>query len=101
MTTEKDIAALTIPEQLFMWLRVNMMEIVGAFAVLVIGLLLAGIISRWVDRAMTRSSRFEPTVANFLSSLVKYALWALVLVTVLGQFGVQTTSILAALARTP
>ena len=65
--------------------------------VVAIGLLLAGIISRWVDRAMTRSSRFEPTVANFLSSLVKYALWALVLVTVLGQFGVQTTSILAAL----
>jgi len=97
MTTDKTIAALTIPEQIWLWLRLHMMDIAGAFAVLVIGLLLAGIISRWVDRAMTRSSRFEPTVANFLSSLVKYALWALVLVTVLGQFGVQTTSILAAL----
>ncbi|MEE8230715.1 MAG: mechanosensitive ion channel domain-containing protein, partial [Qipengyuania citrea] len=72
-------------------------DIAGAFAVLIIGLLLAGIISRWVERAMTRSSRFEPTVANFLSSVVKYALWALVLVTVLAQFGVETTSILAAL----
>ncbi|KZY17888.1 mechanosensitive ion channel protein [Erythrobacter sp. HI0038] len=91
------MSALTIPEQIWLWLRLHMMDIAGAFAVLVIGLLLAGIISRWVDRAMTRSSRFEPTVANFLSRLVKYALWALVLVTVLGQFGVQTTSILAAL----
>ena len=97
MTTDQTISALTIPEQIWLWLRLHMMDIAGAFAVLVIGLLLAGIISRWVDRAMTRSSRFEPTVANFLSSLVKYALWALVLVTVLGQFGVQTTSILAAL----
>ena len=97
MTTDQTISALTIPEQIWLWLRMHMMDIAGAFAVLVIGLLLAGIISRWVDRAMTRSSRFEPTVANFLSSLVKYALWALVLVTVLGQFGVQTTSILAAL----
>ncbi|MBX7481555.1 mechanosensitive ion channel family protein [Qipengyuania qiaonensis] len=97
MTTDQNIAALTIPEQILLWLRLNMMDIAGAFAVLVIGLLLAGMISRWVERTMTRSPRFEPTVANFLSNVVKYALWALVLVTVLAQFGVQTTSILAAL----
>ncbi|KZY92754.1 MULTISPECIES: mechanosensitive ion channel family protein [unclassified Erythrobacter] len=97
MTTDQTIAALTIPEQIWLWLRLHMMDIAGAFAVLIIGLLLAGVISRWVERAMTRSSRFEPTVANFLSSVVKYALWALVLVTVLAQFGVETTSILAAL----
>lgn len=97
MTTGKSIAALTITDQIWLWLRLNMMDIAGAFAVLVIGLLLAGFISTWVERAMTRSPRFEPTVANFLSNLVKYALWALVLVTVLAQFGVETTSILAAL----
>ena len=97
LTTDQTIAALTIPEQIWLWLRLHMMDIAGAFAVLIIGLVLAGIISRWVERAMTRSSRFEPTVANFLSSVVKYALWALVLVTVLAQFGVETTSILAAL----
>ena len=97
MTTDQTIAALTIPEQIWLWLRLNMMDIAGAFAVLVIGLLLARLISGWVERAMTKSPRFEPTVANFLSNLVKYALWALVLVTVLSQFGVETTSILAAL----
>ena len=67
MTTEKDIAALTIPEQLFMWLRVNMMEIVGAFAVLVIGLLVAGLLSRWARMALARSSRLDATVSQFLS----------------------------------
>jgi len=97
MTTDQAISALTIPEQIWLWLRLHMMDIAGAFAVLVIGLLLAGILSRWAERAMTRSPRFEPTVANFLSSIVKYALWAVVLVTVLAQFGVETTSILAAL----
>ena len=97
MTTDKTIAALTIPEQIWLWLRLNMVEIAGAFAVLVIGLLLAGILSGWVARALNRSDRIDPTVANFLSNLVKYALWALVLVTVLAQFGVETTSILAAL----
>ena len=95
MTTDKTIAALTIPEQIWLWLRLNMVEIAGAFAVLVIGLLLAGILSGWVARALNRSDRIDPTVANFLSNLVKYALWALVLVTVLAQFGVETTSILA------
>lgn len=97
MTTEQEVAALTIPEQIWLWLRLNMVEIAGAFAVLVIGLLIASLVSRWVERALTRSPRFDPTVANFLSNVVKYALWALVLVTVLAQFGVETTSILAAL----
>ena len=97
MTTDKDIAALTIPEQLFMWLRLHMMEIAGAFAVLVIGLLLAGLVSRWARIALSRSSKLDATVSQFLANLIKYSLWALVLVTVLAQFGVQTTSILAAL----
>ncbi|UVI39718.1 mechanosensitive ion channel family protein [Qipengyuania spongiae] len=97
MKTEAPVSALTIPEQVFLWLRLNMMDIVGAFAVLVIGLLVAGILSRWARKALSRSSHLDPTVAHFLANLVKYALWALVLVTVLGQFGVQTTSILAAL----
>ena len=97
MTTDQNIAAVTIPEQIWLWLRLNMMDIAGAFAVLVIGLLLARIVSGWVERAMSKSPRFEPTVANFLSNVVKYALWALVIVTVLAQFGVETTSILAAL----
>ena len=97
MTTNTPISALTIPEQIWLWLRLNMFDIAGAFAVLVIGLLLARLISGWVERALTRSPRFEPTVAIFLSNIVKYALWALVLVTVLAQFGVETTSILAAL----
>ena len=97
MKTDKTVSALTIPEQVLVWLRLHMMEIAGAFAVLIIGLLAAKILSSWVERALTRSPRFDPTVAQFLSNLVKYALWALVIVTVLTQFGVETTSILAAL----
>ena len=79
------------------WLQANIMQIIGAFAVLVIGLLIASVLSRWAERALSKSSKFEPTIANFLSNMVKYALWAVVLVTVLSQFGVETTSIIAAL----
>lgn len=97
MQTDQAISALTIPEQALLWLRLNMMDIAGAFAVLIFGLLAAKLISSWVQRALNRSPRFDATVANFLSNLVKYALWAMVIVTVLTQFGVETTSILAAL----
>lgn len=96
-TTPDFSGALSIPEQALLWLKLNIVEIAGAFAVLVIGLLVAGLLSRWAHRALTHSPRFEPTVANFLSNVIKYVLWALVLVTVLSQFGVETTSILAAL----
>ncbi len=97
MTFEKDISALTIPEQIFAWLRVNMMDIAGGIAVLVIGLLLASLIARSVSKMLHKSGRLDPSVASLLSSLVKYALWVLVGVTVLTQFGVETTSIIAAL----
>ena len=88
---------LSFAQSIVEWLQANIMQIIGAIAVLVIGLLVASLLSRAAERALTKSSRFEPTVANFLSNIVKYALWAVVLVTVLSQFGVETTSIIAAL----
>ena len=97
MDFNADLSALTIPEQIFMWLRANLMDIVGGIAVLVVGLLIARLISRWVARALSSSDRLDPSIAGMLANLVKYALWALVLITVLTQFGIETTSIIAAL----
>jgi small conductance mechanosensitive channel len=79
------------------WLRDNLIQLAGALAVLVIGVILARLLSRAADRALNRSGRIEPTVAKFLSNIIRYALWVVVAVTVLTQFGVQTTSIIAAL----
>lgn len=79
------------------WFMESVPQIAGAIAVLVIGVILARLLSRGADRALTRSGRIEPTVAKFLSNIIKYALWVVVAVTVLTQFGVQTTSIIAAL----
>lgn len=81
----------------WLWLKGNLAHLAGAVAVLVIGVILARILSKAADRALTRSGRIEPTVAKFLGNLIKYALWVVVGVTVLTQFGVQTTSIIAAL----
>lgn len=89
---EFDLAA-----QALIWLRESIPQIAGAVAVLVIGVIIARLLSKGADRALTRSGRIEPTVAKFLSNIIKYALWVVVVVTVLTQFGVQTTSIIAAL----
>jgi small conductance mechanosensitive channel len=92
LSTEFDVAA-----QALSWLRENLVHLAGALVVLVIGVILARLLSKAADRALNRSDRIEPTVAKFLSNIIKYALWVVVAVTVLTQFGVQTTSIIAAL----
>lgn len=92
-----DFSALSIAEQMFLWLRVNMMDIIGGIAVLVIGLMIAGLVSRGVAKALSKADRLDRSVSNLMASLVKYALWIVVGVTVLTQFGVETTSIIAAL----
>ncbi len=83
--------------QAWTWLRANLIELSGAFAVLVIGFFVVRTLGRMVDRALVRSDRIEPTVAKFLGNVIRYALWVILGVTVLTQFGVQTTSIIAAL----
>lgn len=88
---------INVAHEAWLWLKVNLAFLTGAIAVLVIGVILARLLSRWADRALSRATHIDPTVAKFLSNIIKYALWAVVGVTVLTQFGVQTTSIIAAL----
>ena len=88
---------INVPVEAWLWFKVNLAYLTGAVAVTVIGVILARFLSRWADRALTGNSRIEPTVAKFLSNIIKYALWVIVAITVLTQFGVQTTSIIAAL----
>jgi small conductance mechanosensitive channel len=74
-----------------------LVNIGSALAVLVIGLILAGLLSRWTRNALSRVDRFDQTLTLFIAKVVKYIIQILVLVTVLAQFGVQTTSMIAAL----
>lgn len=91
------LANLTIGDRAFDWLIINLINIAGALVVTAIGVFVARTLSRVADKALRNSERVDATVARFLSNLVKYVLWVVVLVTVLTQFGVQTTSIIAAL----
>jgi small conductance mechanosensitive channel len=72
-------------------------SVVGAIILLVIGWLVAGLLGRWVYNGLSRISGIDATLSQFFSNIIRYAALILVVVMVLGQFGVQTASILAAL----
>ncbi|MDE1994638.1 MAG: mechanosensitive ion channel [Rhizobiaceae bacterium] len=72
-------------------------SILGAVILLVGGWILSGIISRWAYQGLSRIHGIDETLARFFENVFHYGLLILVFVTVLGQFGVQTTSIIAAL----
>ena len=71
-------------------------SIVGALILLVVGWIVARLIHHWALAGMLRIRHFDVTLAHFLANVIRYALLVLVIVTVLGQFGVQTASIIAA-----
>ncbi|MCZ3376303.1 mechanosensitive ion channel family protein [Rhizobium sp. AG207R] len=72
-------------------------SLLGAIILLIGGWLLAGIISRSAYRVVSRIRGIDETLASFFQNVLHYSLLILVFITVLGQFGVQTASIIAAL----
>ena len=73
------------------------LTLLGAFFVLFIGLWFAGFVERRLDHLFGKSDKIDKTVANFLASLGKYAVLVFTGITLLGQFGVETTSLVAVL----
>ncbi|MBT3306363.1 MAG: mechanosensitive ion channel [Alphaproteobacteria bacterium] len=72
-------------------------DIVGAIVLLIFGWMVAGWVRRGVRHALDRIPRMDKTLKPFLAKLVWYVIMVFVLVAVLNQFGVQTTSIIAVL----
>jgi small conductance mechanosensitive channel len=72
-------------------------SVVGAIILLVIGWMFAGMMSRWAHTGLARVHGIDATLAQFFSNIIRYAVLIIVVVMVLGQFGVQTASVLAAL----
>ncbi|NEJ88085.1 mechanosensitive ion channel [Rhizobium leguminosarum] len=72
-------------------------SVLGAVILLVLGWALAGCTSRWAYEGLSRVHGIDETLARFFTNVLRYALLILVFITVLGQFGVQTASIIATL----
>lgn len=71
-------------------------NIVAAIAILIVGMIVARMVSGVINRAM-RSRHIDATVADFLSALVRYGIIAFTLIAALGRVGVQTASVIAVL----
>jgi len=60
--------------------------------------LIAGwVIGNWASKSVHRLPKLDDTLKLFLGGLAKYTVLAIALITVLGQFGVQTASLIAVL----
>ena len=73
------------------------LDVVGALAILFVGLFLSGWAKRAVERGLSKFERFDVTLRTFFASLAKYLVIIITVVAVLNQFGVQTTSLIAVL----
>ena len=71
-------------------------NIVAAIAIIIVGMLIARIISNGVNRLLL-ARHIDATVADFLSALVRYGVIAFTLIAALGRVGVQTASVIAVL----
>lgn len=73
------------------------LSVAGALLILIIGWFIAGFLQRGTINSLSRIKGVDQTITRFFGGIVRYGVLIIVLVMVLGQFGVQTTSILAAL----
>jgi small conductance mechanosensitive channel len=73
------------------------LSLVGAVVLLVLGYLAAGLVERSVSTGLKHVHGFDLTLTRFIAMAARYAVLIFVAVMVLGQFGVQTASIIAAI----
>lgn len=65
-------------------------NIVAALAIIIVGLIIARMISNAVNRLMI-SRKIDATVADFLSALVRYGIIAFTLIAALGRAGLTNS----------
>lgn len=66
----------------------------GAILIIIIGKWVAGIVSRLIETAMMKT-HMDKTLTIFLKEIINVGLMVFVVITALGQLGIQTTSFVA------
>ena len=69
----------------------------GGLLTFIIGMMIAGRLSRFVRASLLRITRIDKTLVPVAASVIRYAIIIITIIVMLGQFGVQTTSIIAIL----
>jgi small conductance mechanosensitive channel len=74
-----------------------LLNVALAAVILVVGLYLAAFVSRRVRKWAVDHPRIDTTLAVFFASVARFLIIAVVIIAVLARFGVETTSLVAAL----
>ncbi|MGI1664118.1 mechanosensitive ion channel family protein [Palleronia sp. KMU-117] len=72
-----------------------LMNVLGALAIIILALIVSGWTKRAISRTPQRIRHFDPTLASFFGNVAKYLILVIAAITVLGVFGIQTTSMAA------
>jgi small conductance mechanosensitive channel len=83
------------PELVIPFVLNNVLHLVGAIAILIIGFWIAGRADFLVGRALRNSKHIDEMLRGFFSSIARYFVLTVTVLAVLSQFGIQTTSLVA------
>jgi small conductance mechanosensitive channel len=72
-----------------------LMNVLGALAIIILALIVSSWAKRAISRTPQRIKHFDPTLASFFGNVAKYLILVIAAITVLGVFGIQTTSMAA------
>ncbi|SFL70244.1 mechanosensitive ion channel family protein [Shimia aestuarii] len=70
---------------------------IKALVVLILGWIVAGAVSGFVRRRVNATPEIDKTLGNFAASIVRWVILLIVLVAILGLFGIEATSLVAML----
>jgi small conductance mechanosensitive channel len=71
--------------------------VVKALVVLIVGWIVAGTLSSMISRRVAGHPNLDATIGNFVASIVKWVILLVVLIAILGLFGISATSLVAVL----
>lgn len=79
------------------WVAQSLPQFLSAIILLFVGFWVSGWIAQRVGRFVDKSSRIDVTLRGVLMEIARYAILLIFVIAVLGQLGIETTSMLAAL----
>ncbi len=71
------------------------LNVIGGIVILIVGWVAANRIAALARSQLSKTEKVDDTLTGFFSGLIKYVILAFVIIAVLNQFGVQTTSLIA------
>lgn len=86
-----------LQEDLMPYLVKYGLELIGAVAILIVGLVAAKWVGKRVKRYLDKSKRFDETITPIFVKAVKIIIIAVTILAVLNKFGVDTASLIAVL----